>query len=145
MKETYGDQVRIIWKHFPLVSIHKDAYLAHVAAVAAGDQGKFWEYNKKLFGSQPKIQKEFLLTYAKELGLDMKRFEDDLNTGKGKTIIDADVSEGRSLGLSGTPAFFVNGKYASGAKRYEEFVEMINAELTKLNLPIPKAAQTPDA
>ena len=125
--------------------MHKDAYLAHVASVAAGEQGKFWEYNKKLFGSQPKIQKEFLLTYAKDLGLDMKKFEDALNSSKGKPIIEADLTEGRSLGVSGTPAFFVNGKFASGAKPYEEFVRMINAELTKMNKPIPKAAQTPGA
>ena len=113
--------------------------------MAAGEQGKFWEYHKKLFESQPKIQKEFLLTYAKDLGLDMKKFEEALNSAKGKPVIEADLSEGRSLGLSGTPAFFVNGKYASGAKPFEEFARMINAELTKLNRPIPKAAQTPGA
>ena len=125
--------------------MHKDAYLAHVAAVAAAEQGKFWEYNKKLFESQPKIQKDFLITYARDLGLDMKKFEEALNSAKGKPIIEADLSEGRSLGLSGTPAFFVNGKFASGAKPFEEFARMINAELTKLNRPIPKAAQTPGA
>ena len=132
--------MRIVWKHFPL-DMHKDAYLAHLAAAAAGEQGKFWEFHDKIFGGQPKIQRDFLLGYARDLGLDMKRFEEALASSRGKPLVEADLAEGKSLGLTGTPAFFVNGRFASGAKPFEEFARMINEELTKKNLPIPAAAR----
>ena len=72
----------------------------------------------------------------------MKRFEQALDTGRGKSAIDADMSEGNSLGGPfGTPTFFVNGHYMSGAKPFQEFVKVINAELSRLNLPIPDGAK----
>jgi len=122
--------------------MHKDSYLAHVASVAAAEQGKFWPYHDKVFASQPKIQKDNLVTIARDLGLDMPRFQAALDSASGKPAIDADLSEGRTLGLTGTPSFFVNGKFASGAKPFEEFAQMINAELKRLNLPIPSGART---
>jgi protein-disulfide isomerase len=133
---VYGDKVRIVWKNMPL-DIHKDAPLAHLAAMAAGEQGKFWEYHDKLFKNQPKIQRDFLLQYARELGLDMKRFQQSLDMAQAKPQIDADAAEAKSLGVTGTPAFFVNGRYLSGAKPFEEFAQSINTELTRLKLPVP--------
>jgi protein-disulfide isomerase len=128
--------VRIVWKNMPL-DIHKDAPLAHVAAMAAGEQGKFWEFHDKIFKNQPKIQRPFLLQYAQELDLDMKRFEHALDIEQAKPLIDADVAEAKALGVTGTPAFFVNGRFLSGAKPFDEFAQVINAELTKLKLPVP--------
>jgi len=122
------------------LSIHKDAPLAHLASVAAFEQGKFWEFHDKVFTNQPKIQREFLLQYARDVGLDMKRFTQVLELGSGKGAIDADMAEGNSMGSFGTPAFFVNGHYMSGAKPFEEFAKVINAELTRLNIPIPAEA-----
>jgi protein-disulfide isomerase len=81
--------VRIVWKNLPL-DFHKDASLAAVAALAANDQGKFWEYHDKLFEHQPKIEKQNLLQYARELKLDMNRFEQALNTLQGHQLIEAD-------------------------------------------------------
>ena len=132
--------MRIAWKHFPL-DFHAKSPLAHLASVAANDQGKFWPFHDKVFGAQAKLDKETYLLYAKELGLDVKRFEDALNTARGKAAIDADLAEGKSLGVSGTPAFFVNGKFLSGAQPFEKFAAAINAELTRLKIPIPAAAQ----
>jgi protein-disulfide isomerase len=132
--------VRIVWKHFPL-DFHKDAPLAHVASVAAAEQGKFWEYHDKLFVSPAKIKRENLVQYARELKLDMTRFEQALNTLQGRELIDADIKEGKQVGVSGTPAFFVNGRFLSGAKPFDEFAKVINAELTRLNLPVPVAAK----
>jgi protein-disulfide isomerase len=129
-----------VWKNFPL-DFHKDASLAAVAAAAANDQGKFWEYHDKLFKNQPKIQKQYLLQYARELKLDMKRFEQALNTLQGDKVIQADIAEGKVLGVSGTPAFFVNGRFLNGAKPFDEFVKVIDAELTRLKLPIPPKKQ----
>jgi protein-disulfide isomerase len=137
---VYGDKVRIVWKHFPL-DFHAKAPLAHLASAAANEQGKFWPMHDKIFGNQQKMDKESYLAYAKDLGLDVKRFEDALTTARGKATIDADLAEGRSLGVTGTPAFFVNGKFLNGAKPFAEFASTINAELTRLKIPIPPAAQ----
>ena len=132
--------MRIVWKHYPL-DIHKDAPLAHFASVAAQQQGKFWEFHDKVFANQKNIKNDDLVRYAREIGLDMKRFEEDLVSPKTKAIVDADIAEAKALGVTGTPAFFVNGRYLSGAKPFEEFATLINAELAKKNIPAPAAAE----
>jgi predicted DsbA family dithiol-disulfide isomerase len=96
-----------------------------------------------VFAAQPKIQADFLQQYAREVGLDLKRFNEDLYSPRLKAKVDADVAEAKALGVTGTPAFFVNGHFLSGAKPYEEFAQAINAELTRLNIPIPPAAAKP--
>ncbi len=118
---------------------------AALASMAAYEQGKFWEYHDKLFANQAKFQKDQLMQYAKEVGLDLKRFEQALTSARDKPAIDADVAEAKSLGATGTPAFFVNGHYLSGAKPFDEFAQTINAELTRLKVAIPPGAATPAA
>jgi protein-disulfide isomerase len=125
--------------------MHKDASLAHFASVAAQQQGKFWEFHDKLFANQSKIKSDDLTKYAREIGLDMKRFEEDLVSPKTKAVVDADVAEAKSLGVTGTPGFFVNGRYLSGAKPFDEFAQVINAELAKRNIPAPPAPAAPAA
>jgi protein-disulfide isomerase len=71
----------------------------------------------------------------------MTRFEQALNTLQGRKIIDADIAEGKKIGVTGTPAFFVNGRFLSGAKPFDEFAKVIDAELTRLKLPIPAKKQ----
>jgi protein-disulfide isomerase len=132
--------VRVVWKHFPL-DFHPNAPLAHLASMAASEQGKFWEMHDKIFAAQDKMNQAQYDAYAKELGMDVKRFDAAIREARGKTTIDTDAAEGKSLGVTGTPAFFVNGKFLSGAKPYDEFAAAINAELTRLNLTIPPAAQ----
>ena len=131
--------MRIVWKHYPL-DMHKDAPLAHFASVAAQQQGKFWEFHDKVFANQKQIKNDDLVRYAREIGLDMKRFEEDLVSPKTKAIVDADIAEVKALGITGTPAFFVNGRYLSGAKPFGEFATLINAELAKKNIPVPAPA-----
>ena len=135
----YGDKVRIVWKHNPL-PMHPNAMPAALASMAAYEQGKFWEYHDKVFANQQKMARPDLLRYAGELGLDVKRFEQALNAAKAKPAIDADAAEAKSLGATGTPAFFINGRYLSGAKPFNEFAQVINGELTRLKIPIPPAA-----
>ena len=108
--------------------------------MAAHEQGRFWEYHDKLFANPQKMQRQFLLQYAREIGLDGKQFEVALDTARAKGVVDADVAEAKTLGLTGTPAFFVNGRFLSGAKPFDEFARVINAELTRLTLPVPAAA-----
>jgi len=131
--------VRIVFKHYPL-DFHKDAMPAAMASIAALEQGKFWEYHDKLFANQQKLPRPFLIQYARELGLNAQQFESALDAPRVKSAIDADVAEAKSLGITGTPGFFVNGRFLSGAKPFEEFARVIDAELTRLNLPVPGAA-----
>ncbi len=111
-----------------------------MASVAAGNQGKFWEYHDKIFANQAKIKRDDLLQYARELTLDMQKFEGDLLDLNNKKVIDADKAEAVSLQATGTPAFFVNGRFLSGAKPFEEFAKVINEELTKKKIAIPAEA-----
>lgn len=119
--------------------MHKDSPLAHLAAAAAADQGKFWEYHDKLFGNPGQLKRDQLLKYASELGLNVPRFQEAMDTARFRSRIDADTAEARTLGVTGTPAFFVNGRFLSGAKPFEEFKKVIDAELTRLHQPIPPA------
>ncbi len=131
--------MRIVWKHQPL-SFHKNAPLAHLASIAADEQGKFWEFHDLVFANQRLLSREQYIEYAKQLNLDMKAFEEAMDKKKGQPQIAADQAEAASLGATGTPAFFINGRYLSGAKPFAEFAKVINAELQRLKLPVPAAA-----
>jgi protein-disulfide isomerase len=133
--------VRLVWKDFPL-DMHQNAMSAHLAAAAAGRQGKFWEFHDKIFANQQQLNLDTYKRYAKELGLDVARFEKDLADPETKKKVDADKAEAQSLGLTGTPGFFVNGRFLSGAKPFDEFAKAINAELARLNLPAPPGTPT---
>jgi protein-disulfide isomerase len=130
--------VRIVWKNLPL-DMHKNATPAALAAAAAADQGKFWEFHDKLFGNQAQLNRDQYLKYASELKLDVARFQDAMDNARFKGKVDADVADAKALGVGGTPAFFINGRFLSGAKPYEEFRKVIDAELTRLHLPVPPA------
>jgi protein-disulfide isomerase len=110
---------------------------AAVAAEAAHNQGKFWEYHDKLFANQSKLSPDDLKQYAKDLGLDTAKFEADLASPQTLKRVSADVSEANSLGITGTPAFLVNGHYLSGAQPFDGFAKVINSELQRLKLPVP--------
>ena len=118
---------------------------AAVAARAAYEQGKFWEYHDKLFANQQKLAHDDLLRYAREVDLDVGRFESALTSARSRPVIDADAAEAKALGATGTPAFFINGRYLSGARPFNDFAQLINAELVRLKLPVPPAAAAPEA
>jgi protein-disulfide isomerase len=139
IRKTYGDKVRIVWKNFPL-DMHPNARPAALAGEAANSQGKFWEYHDKLFANQSKLALDNLKQYAKDIGLDSAQFDKDLADAGKKKRVDDDLAEARSLAITGTPAFFVNGRFLNGAKPFPEFAKVINAELQRLNLPVPAAA-----
>jgi len=122
--------------------MHPLAMPAALAAMAANEQGKFWQYHDKLFANQGKFQPEQLLQYAKELGLNVNKFKADLDAARARPSITADVAEANALGATGTPAFFINGKYLSGARPFNDFAQSINAELQRQNIPVPPAAKT---
>ena len=140
LQDVYKDNVQIVWKHYPLTSIHKNALGAAVAAEAAHSQGKFWQFHDKLFASQSSLSPDQIRQYAKELGLDTAKFEADLTSPEVWKHVTDDMSEAHRLGVTGTPVFFVNGHFLSGAQPLAGFAKVINSELQRLKLPIPPAA-----
>jgi len=134
--EVYKDHVRVVWKHYPL-SIHENAMDAALAAEAARNQNRFWEYHDKLFANQERLEVAQLQQYAKDIGLDMDRFERDRLSPDTKKRVEADVAEADALRVSGTPSFFINGRFVRGAQPFEVLAKIIDEELTKRNLPVP--------
>lgn len=130
MTETYKDKVKYVFRDFPL-SFHQDAFAAHVAANCAGEQGKYWEFNAKLFAQQKALKVESLKSYAQELGLDTKTFNDCLDSNKYAEEVKKDMDDGIKAGVNGTPAFFINGIPLSGARPFSQFQEIIDDELKK--------------
>ena len=103
--------------------------LAAEAAEAAGTQGKFWEMHDLLFQNQRALNEEAFKGYAKQLGLDMPQFEKDYASPEVAKEVEADMTLARTLGVTGTPGFFVNGRFLSGAQPYSAFKTKIDAEL----------------
>jgi len=114
-----------------LEAIHPQATLAAEAARCAGDQGKFWQYHDTLYAKAPKLGSADLKVYAKEIGLDTASFDQCLESGKHKKIVQKDLAEGAKLGLTGTPSFFINGREISGAQPLEAFAAIIEEELAR--------------
>jgi len=130
IKEEYGDQVRVVFKHLPL-RIHSKAPAAHAAAEAAHRQGKFWEMHDKIFANQREMSPEKYEEYAAEIGLDVAQFKVDVANAEVQQRIEADADEAASLGVSGTPGFFINGRFLSGARPFNSFKTVIDEELKK--------------
>jgi protein-disulfide isomerase len=132
-KGVEGAQLNVSFKHFPL-NIHPAAPLAHQAALAAGEQGKFWEMHDLLFANQSAIKRDDLLRHAAKLGLDAERFKKDLDSDRLKHIIEADLAEGLRLRVQGTPTFFVNGKGFSGALSFEQLKQIVLREQRRMQV-----------
>lgn len=139
---AYGDQMSFEYKHFPLMQIHPLAEPAARAAEAAGQQGKFFEFHDLLFINQPEWSgainaAPFFLKYAEELGLDIEAFTKAQRSSLLRERIQADFSEARSLGLTGTPSFYLNGERMQ-VQSFEDFRAQIEAAINPtLNLGAP--------
>jgi protein-disulfide isomerase len=129
LKEEYGDQVRFIYRDFPLESIHANAFPAAEAANCANEQGQFWPYHDKLFGMQQGLSTQAYTRYASDLGLDLDMFNDCLESGKYKAEVQADFDFAANLGVRSTPTFFINGIALVGAQPFEVFKDLIDKEL----------------
>ena len=142
--KQYPDQIRWVFKNLPL-AMHPDAPLAHRAAMAAARQGRFWEMHDLIFEGKRNLKKENLLAEARSLNLDLTRFTADLESDEIRKQVEADLLEGKRLGIDGTPEFFVNGRPLSGARPLEQFQILINSELARMGKPIPATAVAPAA
>jgi protein-disulfide isomerase len=109
-----GKNVVFIFRNFPLTEIHPNAFDAALAAEAAGLQNKFWEMYDLLYQNQAYLSEDVLFAYANEIGLDMDRFEQDIQSQALISKIEADMEGGLSSGVSGTPTFYINGEKYEG-------------------------------
>jgi protein-disulfide isomerase len=123
--------VRLVFKQFPL-DIHSQAALAAEAALAAHAQGKFWPMHDKLYANFRTISQEKIDQIAKEIGLDMARFSNDLKSGKYKPVVEKELAQGEQAGVSGTPTLFVDGKHYNGPMETQALEEVLKAELKTL-------------
>lgn len=126
--KQHPDHIKWVFKNFPL-DFHPDSALAHRAALAAAEQGKFWEMHDLIFADQTAMKREDLLAKARTLSLDMVRFAADLDSEKLKRLVESDVDEGTRLNVSGTPTFFVNGREYSGAMSLSQFNAITGSEM----------------
>ena len=129
MLNKYPNEVKLVVKHFPLRN-HKFARKAATAALAANEQGQFWEFHHKLFDNYKVLNDSKIQDIAKKLGLDMEKFNKDMNSPVIAKLINRDLKNGRQVGVRGTPTIFVNGKI-SKKRDLSGFSEMIEAELKK--------------
>ena len=128
--ERYPGKVKLVYRDFPIDSLHPEARRAAEAARCAQDQGKFWEYHDLLFAGPPRAAPEDLERYAGQVGLDLAAFGRCLSGGVHRAAVQRDLDEGARLGVAGTPGFFINGRPLSGAQPFEVFVRVIEEELT---------------
>lgn len=124
----FPDGVRLVYKDFPL-DFHAGARPAAEAARCAGAAGRYWEYHDLLFLALPAFERDDLIGYAGRLGLDRAAFTACLDGGRFRRAVEADVVEGKALGVRGTPTFFVNGRRMVGAHPIETFREAVREAL----------------
>src|ERR1022692_2833976 len=127
LREQFGSQVSLVYKDFPL-PMHPLAAKAAEAAHCAGAQGKFWEFHDSLFQTK-RLQSSDLKNQARDLKLDIARFDQCLESGEQTASVKTDSQEGLRLGLQGTPSFFVNGRFMSGAIGYVKLRDSVLQEL----------------
>jgi protein-disulfide isomerase len=126
LREKYSDRVRFVFRQFPL-DFHQQAHLAAQAALAAHQQGKFWEFHDLLFQNQSALGREQLEAYAKQLKL--TNIDQALDGSKFKAAVDADVSLGNEVAVTGTPTMFINGKRVSNPTDFDTVSKAIDAAL----------------
>jgi protein-disulfide isomerase len=140
LRELYSDRVRFAFRHYPL-DFHPQAQKAGEAAACAGEQGKFWEMHDRLWDNTNKLQVDELKAHAQALGLAPADFATCLDSGRFADAVEADLRAGQEYGVSGTPAFFVNGRPLVGAQPFEAFQQVIEDELARTGAKARTASQ----
>lgn len=131
VKKNYGDKVRVVFQQFPLNAIHPKAQKAAEAALCAQEQGKFWELHDALFKDQSKLEVPAIKATAQTLGLDAQKFATCLDGGQMAPKVAESLALGEKVGVTGTPALFLNGKPVKGTPSYEQLA----SEIDKLLAP----------
>jgi protein-disulfide isomerase len=128
--EQYPNDVKVVFKNFPLTRIHKFAMNAAVAALAANQQGKFWEYHGELFKNYNQLNDEKFDEIAGTVGLDMEQFKKDMQNPALSAMVERDLQDGVTAGVRGTPSIFVNGRLLQ-QRSLQGFQQIIDEELAK--------------
>lgn len=131
IQQQMGDNLKFVFRNFPLTKIHPQAKMAAVATEAAGLQGKFWEMHDVVFENQRRLFKSALLDYARALDLHIERFDADLDNAALITKVEADFESGLRSGVNATPTFFVNGEKFTGDWSTDALVIFIETCLEK--------------
>jgi predicted DsbA family dithiol-disulfide isomerase len=132
MKEVlkkYGDRVHMVFRQFPLNEIHPDAQKAAEASLCAEAQGHFWEMHDLLFQNQNNLRDQELKDRASKLGLDVTAFNGCMDSSRKGNIVYEDLRAGAAVGVEGTPALFINGRFLYGSRSFEEVAAIIDEEL----------------
>jgi protein-disulfide isomerase len=126
--KTYQGKVRLVIKNYPYK--YRDyAYTAALASLAARDQGKYWEMHDVMISRSPRLDRDSLIKYAKEIGLDVERFTRDLDGRTHAPSVDRDLKLALDMDLYNTPTFFINGRKLVGNRPFEDFKKVIEEEL----------------
>jgi protein-disulfide isomerase len=125
----YPEDVRVVYRHLPLDSIHPQARAGAEASACAEEGGKFWEYHDLLFENARALAPEDLQRYAEDVGLEAAAFEECVETRRHAAAVQADVLEAQSIGITGTPAFVVNGVVRFGLQSVEDLDALVQEEL----------------
>jgi protein-disulfide isomerase len=128
--KTYGNRIKFVYRHFPLTN-HPNARPAAEAAACAEAQGKFWEYHDRLFANSTKLTDADLKAHAAAVGLNTGQFNTCFDGHQQKARVDADIAAAEGAGVSGTPAFFINGRAVDGAQPFDVFKRIIDDELAR--------------
>ncbi len=123
--DSFGDDLRYVWRHLPLNDVHPNAQMAAEAAEAAGAQGAFWEMNDRLLQHQDQLTPADLRRHAEELGLDVDRFWDELRRREYAERVADDVASADASGVAGTPGFFINGRRHQGSYDIETLTSAV--------------------
>jgi len=129
IQKAFPNDVKLIYKQFPLAAIHGHAMLAAQAAIAAHAQGKFWPMHDRMFANHTKLTRENILSWAKEFGCNMPKFTADMDSAKTKAQVARDLQQGEEAGVEGTPTIFVNGKHYNGSLALQPFSDVLRGEL----------------
>ena len=127
----YPGQVRVVFRQFPLRSIHAQAQKAAEASLCAFDQDRFWEMHDALFADIKKLGPEDLTARARKLNLDLEVFSQCLESGKYAATVQQDLEDGMAAGVSGTPAVFINGRVLKASKPYDGIKKVVEEELQR--------------
>jgi protein-disulfide isomerase len=125
---TYGNRIHFVYRHYPL-TIHPNARPAAEASQCADEQGQFWAFHDRLFGDQAHLADADFKRVAAELHMNTAQFNACVDSRKYKNDVDTDIRAGDEAGVSGTPAFYINGRMLSGAQPFEAFKRVIDEEL----------------
>ncbi len=134
LQKKLGKKLRFVFRNFPLTQLHPYALVAAEAAEAAALQGKFWEMHDLIYEQQPSLEPEIIPVWVKKVGLDLKKFANDLKQGGISKRIKEDRQSGIRSGVNGTPSFYINAIRYDGPPDFDSVLEVLESELAEQTL-----------